>query len=119
MPRPYAGLIATALRLAFFACIGLLVLLSWLPGDAMVRTGVGGRIEHAVAYCGTAIVMALAYRERPRLAVQTLLLVILAAILEIGQLYVPGRSPAFLDFAASSTGAGLGGLLMAAVRPRL
>ncbi len=119
MSRKYAGLCAMALRLAFFACIVLLVALSWLPGDAMVRTGIGGRVEHAMAYVGTAIIMALAYRERPRLRIQTLLLVGLGAILEVGQLYVPGRTSACLDFAASSIGAIIGGLLMWSARARI
>jgi VanZ family protein len=85
----------------------------------MVRTGVGGQVEHAVAYFGTAVIMALAYREGPRFRVQTLLLVVLAGILEVGQLYVPGRSSAFLNFAASSAGVIIGGLLMWLVRPRV
>jgi VanZ family protein len=119
MPRKHVGLCVVALRPAFFACLVLLVLLSWLPGDAMVRTGIGGQVEHAVAYFGTAVIMALAYREWPRLHVQTLLLVVLAGILEVGQLYVPGRSSAFLDFAASSAGVIIGGLLMWLVRPRV
>ncbi|WP_428668900.1 hypothetical protein [Reyranella sp.] len=119
MPRKYADLCTLILRAGFFACIALLVVLSWLPGDAMVRTGASGRVEHAVAYFGTAIMMGLAYRERPGLRVQTLLLVVLAAILEVGQLYMSGRSPGFLDFAASSTGAALGSLVMWAVRPNL
>jgi len=50
MPRKYAGLLVMAFRPAFVA----LVLLSWLPGDEMVRTGANGRAEHAVAYFGTA-----------------------------------------------------------------
>ena len=119
MLHKYADLCAVALRLAFFACIVLLFALSWLPGNAVVRTGFGGRIEHVAAYFGTAIIMALAYRERPQLRIQTLLLVVLAGILEVGQLYVSGRTSAFLDFAASSTGATIGGLLMWAVRPRM
>lgn len=119
MPRKYAGLFAMAFRPAFFACIVLLVVLSWLPGNEMVRTGESGRFEHVVAYFGTAIIMALAYRASPRLLAQSLLLVALGAILEVGQLFVPGRNSAFLDFAASSTGAALGGLFMWALRPRL
>lgn len=119
MIRRYASLCELVIRLAFFTCVGLLVVLSWLPGDAMVRTGVGGRVEHAVAYLGTAVVMGVAYRERPRLPVQSLLLVALAGILEVGQLHVPGRTVAFLDFAASSIGAVLGGLLMRGIRPSL
>jgi VanZ family protein len=117
MPRKSVDLRVFLLRAAFFACIALLVALSWLPGSAMVRTGISGRIEHAVAYFGTAFIMGLAYRDAPRLLVQFALLVALAAILEVGQLYVPGRTSAFLDFAASSTGVAAGGLLMRAARP--
>ena len=107
------------LRAAFFACIALLVALSWLPSSAMVRTGISGHLEHAVAYFGTAIAMGLAYRQAPRLAVQFALLVALAAILEAGQLYAPGRNSSFLDFAASSTGVAVGALLMRAARPTI
>lgn len=119
MTRNPIALNVVLLRIAFFACLALLVILSWLPASEMVRTGISGRIEHGVAYFGTAAVMALAYRETPRLLVQVALLVALAAVLEVGQLYVPGRNSAFLDFASSSTGAALAGLLMAAARPRL
>jgi VanZ family protein len=110
-PRPmFAGLGAS------FACIVLLAVLSWLPAAEMVRTGIGGHLEHATAYVLTAIIMGLASRGAPRLFVQSLLLVTLAAILEVGQLVVPGRTMALLDFAASSTGAAVGGLLMWTVR---
>lgn len=119
MSRKYAGLVVMAAPPAFFACIVALVLLSWLPGDEMVRTGANGRAEHAIAYFGTAVTMALAYRERPRLLVQFFLLVVLAGILEAGQLYAPGRTAALLDFASSSAGAAVGGLLMWAGRPRI
>lgn len=114
----YAGLCARILRPAFFACITMLVALSWLPGDEVVRTGVSGRGEHVIAYFGTAVIMALAYRERLGLRIQALLLVVLAGILEVGQLFAPGRTPAILDFAASSAGAVLGGLAMVSIRPR-
>jgi len=119
MLHKYADLCAVALRLAFFASIVLLVVLSWLPGSEMVRTGAGGHLEHATAYFLTAIIMGLANREAPPLFVQSLLLVVLAAILEVGQLFVPGRTAAFLDFAASSTGAAIGGLVIWSVRSRM
>ena len=119
MVRKYADRCAVALRPAFFGCIVLLLVLSWLPGSEMVRTGSGGRVEHATAYFLTAIIMGLTNRETPRLLVQSLLLVVLAAILEVGQLFVPGRTAAFLDFAASSTGAAIGGLVIWSVRSRM
>ncbi len=107
------------LRVAFFACIALLVALSWLPAPEMVRTGISGRMEHGVAYFGTTVIMGLAYREAPRLLVQFALLVALAAILEVGQLHAPGRNASFLDFASGSTGVALGGLMMGWARPRI
>lgn len=63
--------------------------------------------------------MGLAYREAPRLLAQFALLVALVAILEVGQLYAPGRNSSFLDFAASSTGVAVGGLLMRPARPTI
>jgi len=63
--------------------------------------------------------MALAYREKPRLHVQTLLLVALAGILEAVQLYAPGRTAALFDFASSGADAALWGLVMWALRDRL
>ena len=113
MPREYfAKHVSFALRAAFAACIVLLVALSWLPAPMMTRTDIGGFAEHFTAYLGTAIIMGLAYRERPRLFVQFVLLVALAAILEVGQLYSPGRHSSVLDFAASTSGVAFGGLLM-------
>lgn len=107
------------LRVAFFACIALLVALSWLPASEMVRTGISGRMEHGVAYFGTTVIMGLAYREPPRHLVQFALLVALAAILELGQLQAPGRNASFLDFASGSSGVAAGGLLMWKARSRI
>jgi len=101
MRSKYADGCAVALRLAFFGCVTLLVLLSWLPSSEMVRTGAGGRLEHATAYFLTAIGIGLTCRGGPRLVVQCLLLVALAAILEAGQLFALGRTAAFSDFAAA------------------
>ena len=93
-----------ALRIAGWLCVCLLIWLSWIPATLEIRTGMAGQIEHAIAYCGTGAILAFAYQEprRWRMAVG---LVALAGILEIGQLWVPGRTSQFIDFAASSAGA--------------
>lgn len=119
MTRKPVVLRVVILRVAFFACIALLVALSWMPAAEMVRTGISGRMEHGVAYFGTTVIMGLAYREAPRLVVQSALLVALAAILEVGQLHAPGRNASYLDFASGSAGIALGGLLMWRARPRI
>jgi len=118
-PRKYTGPCALLFRATFFGCIVLCVALAWLPSSVMIRSGVGGRIEHAAAYLGLAIIMSLAHRDRPRLLIQFLFLIAVAAILELGQLYSSDRQSSFLDFAASCTGAAIGGLLMWLVRARI
>jgi len=75
----------------------------------MVRTGAPGVLEHIAAYLITGIIVAVGYGPRP---VGYLLLAVLlttyAGLLEIGQVWVPGRHAGPLDFAASALGMFLG-----------
>jgi len=96
-------------RSAVVGCIIALAALSWLPADELARTDLGGHAEHVIAYMGTAIVLGLAFRLR--LDLQCLLLATFAAILETGQLFAPGRHASVDDFAFSTSGVLLGGLL--------
>lgn len=98
------------LRVAGWLCVALLIWLSWIPANLEIRTGMAGQLEHAIAYCGTGALLAFGYQEprRWRIAVG---LVALAGILEIGQIWVPGRTSQFVDFAASSAGAVAGVLI--------
>jgi VanZ family protein len=106
-------LIATCLRTlkaVGWLCVGLLVWLSWIPAELQIRTGIAGQIEHAIAYCGTGAILAFAYQEPRRWQISAAL-VVLAGVLEIGQLWVPGRTSQLIDFAASSVGAVVGVLM--------
>ncbi|MBV8186214.1 MAG: VanZ family protein [Alphaproteobacteria bacterium] len=110
------------LRVAFIFCIVALCVLAWLPGDELMRTPLGmgrsslshlvGHAEHVLAYLGTTIVMGLALRGRVRLGVQCILLASYAAILEVGQIYSPGRHASVADLAFSAVGIAFGGLLL-------
>ena len=110
------------LRAAFIFCIVALCVLAWLPGDELMRTPLGvGRsslsqlvkhAEHTLAYLGTTIVMGLALRGRIRLGIQCILLASYAAILEVGQIYSPGRHASVADLAFSTVGIAIGGLLL-------
>jgi VanZ family protein len=106
---------------AFMGCIIALMTLAWLPEEVMRRTTLGGYAEHFIAYLGTATIMGLAFRKSPRLVVLCALLIMYAAILEVGQLYSPGRHASFQDFAFSSAGAvtGTGGWLLWIARSRM
>jgi len=87
----------------------------------MRRTTLGGHAEHFIAYLGTSTIMGLAFRKSPRLVVLCALLIMYAAILEVGQLYSPGRHASFQDFTFSSAGAvtGTGGWLLWMARSRM
>ena len=106
-------------HVAFVGCIIALAILALLPAESMTRSWLGGHVEHFVAYLGTTMVMGLAFRQRPRLALRCALLAGYAAILEVGQAYSPSRHVSFHDFVFSASGVVAGGLLLWMALPRL
>ena len=58
------------------------------------------------------MVMGLTFQAGRRLAAHCVLLIGYAAILELGQLFAPGRHASFQDFAFSSAGVVIGGLFL-------
>lgn len=111
MSRP-AGIV----RAAAWGCLLLLCILSWTPGDEMIRTGISGHIEHAVAYMGAACIIGFAYAGRFGLAVVLIGLTGYAGLMETGQILVPGRHASPWDFLASASGVASGGVLYAIAR---
>ena len=95
------------LRPVAWGCVVLLAVLSLLPAEEMVRTSLGGHMEHATAYAGTALLIGLSYPAHrwKRIAAG---LVAYAGVLELLQNFSPGRHPAILDWLSSSTGALIG-----------
>ena len=53
------------LRLPAWGCVILLAVLSLLPAEEMVRTGVDGHLEHVIAYAGTAFLFGLTSARVP------------------------------------------------------
>jgi VanZ family protein len=109
----------TSLRVRTWCCVILLAILSLLPDQQMMRTGLPGRVEHFVAYAGSAAV-AMAGYGATRGGMQIIGgFWVYAAILEYLQHFSPGRHPAVGDFAASALGALCGGLAIAFLWHRL
>jgi len=107
-------------RIAFVGCIVALAILSWLPAGDMTRTTMlDAHAEHVIAYLGTTIVVGFAFQKRPRPDIQCLLLVLYAAVLEVGQVYAPGRHASIGDFMFSAAGVVIGGLLLWIGRSRI
>lgn len=86
------------------ACVILVLVLSWTPGDHMRRTGLPGVTEHFVAYAVTAAAVVAALGASASLSVISLFFVVYAGLLELGQSLVPFRQPAWPDFLAGVLG---------------
>ena len=103
------------LRSAAWIGVLLLVAASWIPSPYLVRTGMYTQLEHSIAYLLTGIALMWAYPHRLPVLV-AIALVAFAAVLEIGQIVVPERHAALIDWAASAAGAICALVLTVAVR---
>jgi len=107
------SLLSKACRVLTWCCVFLLAVLSLMPAQDMVRTGLPGELEHLVAYAGSAAIGMAGYGPS-RGGVRVIGgFWVYAAILEYLQHFSPGRHPSLVDFAASALGALCGALAVA------
>jgi VanZ family protein len=111
--------VETSFRILTWCCVILLAVLSLLPAQDMVRTGIPGQLEHFVAYAGSATIAIAGYGRRRGTAQIIGLCWLYAGILEYLQHFSPGRHPSIVDFAASALGAFFGGFAAALLVRRL
>ena len=110
--------VITSLRVVTWCCVLVLGVLSLLPAQEMVRTGLPGRVEHIIAYAGSAAI-AMAGYGASRGSIQVIGgFWVYAAILEYLQRFFPGRNPTIADFVGSAIGAMCGCLGIALVLRR-
>ena len=93
--------------------VGLLVLLSLVPGTYRPHTGAPGDIEHLLAYGLTAAALAIGWRSPVQIVVIILGLLVLASGLEVAQLFVPGRGASWVTALVSGVG-GVCGIVLGA-----
>jgi len=107
--------LTSTFRMVGWISLAAIVLLSLVPGSERPRNALGlpGRHEHLIAYMLSAAAFGIGYRKTRTRAVSLILFVLCAALLELAQIWVPGRTARLIDFGASSIGAGFG--LLAAV----
>lgn len=96
----------------------VLAVLSLVPGRDRPHTGLSGNFEHMLAYALAAFVTRLVFR-RAASPWQILAFACAAAVFEICQMWIPGRSPDLGNWAASSFGAMIGVATAAQVADRL
>jgi len=114
-----AALVISQLRVLTWCCVIMLAILSLLPAEEMVRTGLPGRLEHFAAYAGSAAIAVAGYGAT-RGSTQIIGgLSVYAGIREYFQHFSPGRHPAIEGFAASALGALCGRLAVALLLRRV
>ncbi len=97
-------------RLAAWAAIVTIGVLSIVPGELRPHTGASGYLEHVAAYVITALLLSLVYSRCSRIVIVAPLS-IYAASLEFAQLYVPGRGASVIDWIAGSFGSLIGAVV--------
>src|SRR6266536_907096 len=86
---------------------GLIVIgiLSAVPGELRPHVFAVPQLEHFAAYFAAGLLLALGFWNRRNVLLLCLAVPMYAAVLEVAQLFIPGRSSEFIDFLASSAGA--------------
>ena len=95
-------------RVIGWICVVAILVLSLVPGNERPYTGPTVQFDHVIAYCGTAGLLGLGYPTTKVRFEIFAMLAVLAAVLEVAQLWVPGRHSQFIEFAMSCGGACLG-----------
>jgi VanZ family protein len=115
---PEGDRMSRALRYAAWFCVALITYLSLVPDNMEMRTPAPAGIEHAVAYGGTAMLMALAYTSWPAWMISGSL-AIYSGLMELLQNFSPGRHPGLDGLLWRSAGALVGSFVVALGRRRM
>jgi len=99
-------------KIAGWLAVVAFAVLSLVPWELRPHTGVPGPLEHVAAYAIVGGLLTFGYHKHGQPLTVVLSLSLYAAILEIAQIWAPGRDPKFIDFAASSAGALIGSVLV-------
>lgn len=104
----------TIARVAGALGILAIIVLSLVPGPHRPHTWLPGKAEHFVAYCGTALALALGFRAAASRIAIILGLAFLAGSMEVLQRSIAGRHAAISDALVSSSG-GVFGIAIGAI----
>lgn len=106
-----------ALRIVGWLCVAVIAYLSLIPHSMEARTDLPPGVEHAIAYCGTAGLMMLAYPAQAAWLIVGALCAY-SGLMELLQNFSMDRQPGVDGVLWSSIGAILGGYVMALLRSR-
>jgi hypothetical protein len=93
--------------IAGYLGVTAIVVLSLVPGEWRPSLGLAKAIEHAIAYAIVGFLVTTPGHAKWRPVV---ILIVLAGVLELGQVWIPGRNANLVDFLASSAAALFGAM---------
>jgi len=96
------------IRVVAIASVVAIIVLSTLPGSERPHVLHSGNLEHFIAYTCTALLLVVGFGHRWRAVA---MLSLASALLEVAQIWIPGRSAGVDNCLASSAGALVGSLL--------
>jgi VanZ like family len=114
-----APLLTRGARLAGFAGIAAIAVLSLLPGAERPHTGLPGQAEHFMAYACTGFALSVGYRRLRERLIFWAALSAASGVFEILQQWIPGRGCEIEDAVVSTLGATAGLVLGAVAVARL
>jgi VanZ family protein len=104
------------LQIASGVCLGALAILSLLPANQVVRTDLGGHLEHVIGYAGTSFLCTAGWRGGAEPWLVFFALLAYAGALEFMQRFAPGRLSSLIDFIFSGSGVLIGVLALTMVK---
>jgi VanZ family protein len=110
----WIDLTAAIARIAPLFAFPLIGVLSLVPGEMRPHSGLPGQAEHFLAYFLVSVALCIQKRGWINRSALVAAVCLYAAVLEILQIWIPGRHAQFRDFAASASGA-IGGYILALV----
>lgn len=102
--RTLALLLVRLARIAGWAGIAAITILSLVPGSERPHTGFPGQAEHFAAYACTGFVISLAYIGLRTRLIFWFCLATASGVFEILQIWIPGRNARIQDALASTLG---------------
>lgn len=108
-----------AARLGFWLVLAAIAVLSLLPLQFAVQSGVSDKIEHFVAYAALTAAGRVGHRDKPAPWILALAIVFYGIAIEIAQSFIPGRMMSGWDVFANTTGVMIGLALSRMVLSRL
>ena len=117
--KDFSTFLMRAARVAGFAGIAAITILSLLPGSERPHTILPGQVEHFIAYACTGFALSLGYPGLRERLVFWAALGTASGVFEILQRWIPGRSCEIEDAVVSTLGLSTGLVLGAMAAARL